>query len=442
MKKQMQKEKIKKQKEGITLIALVVTIIVMLILAGISISMITGDNSILQKASDTKERTTIGREKEDIALVWTSLLGKKLISGNEITDLMFEEELNNNGDDTIVGYDDEKNYLVYFNETERTYKVDKGGNIMQLENAPELITEKIYVTLYSDGTLAFSSNNKTDNKKTVTNTYTIGKNDVFETQDMVPWNSETSSIKKVLFVNKISPTSTKMWFRNCINMTSIEKIQNLNTSRVKNMEYMFCQCEKLSYIDVSYFYTSRVKSMRGMFSNCKLLSNLNLSSFDTSKVTDMCYMFANSTNLSSIDLSSFNTSNVTDMSQMFKVTNLSNLDLSNFDTSNVTTMYSMFSYCQNLKSLDLSSFNTSKVEDMVIMFDSCTNLKTIYVDKKLWNISNVTNTKDPKMFRNCYKIVGGKGTTYNSGKVDKTYARIDGGPTSSTPGYFTYKSSN
>ncbi len=43
-----------KQKNGITLIALVITIIVLLILAGISISMLSGDNSILQKATESK----------------------------------------------------------------------------------------------------------------------------------------------------------------------------------------------------------------------------------------------------------------------------------------------------------------------------------------------------------------------------------------------------
>ena len=37
-------------KSGITLIALVVTIIVLLLLAGISIQMLTGDNGILQRA--------------------------------------------------------------------------------------------------------------------------------------------------------------------------------------------------------------------------------------------------------------------------------------------------------------------------------------------------------------------------------------------------------
>ena len=49
---------------GITLIALVVTIIVLLILAGISISMLTGQNGILNRAQEAKEKTEVAGEEE------------------------------------------------------------------------------------------------------------------------------------------------------------------------------------------------------------------------------------------------------------------------------------------------------------------------------------------------------------------------------------------
>ena len=42
--------------KGITLIALVITIIVLLILAGVSLSMISGENGILSKAQQAKEK--------------------------------------------------------------------------------------------------------------------------------------------------------------------------------------------------------------------------------------------------------------------------------------------------------------------------------------------------------------------------------------------------
>ena len=61
----------KYDKRGITLIALVVTIVVLLILAGITISLVFGSNGVIQKAQDSKEQTEIGemREKLEIAKV-------------------------------------------------------------------------------------------------------------------------------------------------------------------------------------------------------------------------------------------------------------------------------------------------------------------------------------------------------------------------------------
>ena len=54
--------------KGITLIALVITIIVLLILAGISIAMLTGDNGILNKATTAKEKRKKEQAKEKIKL--------------------------------------------------------------------------------------------------------------------------------------------------------------------------------------------------------------------------------------------------------------------------------------------------------------------------------------------------------------------------------------
>ncbi len=47
----------KNNSKGITLIALVITIIVLLILAGVSIAMLTGDNGLLTKATESKTST-------------------------------------------------------------------------------------------------------------------------------------------------------------------------------------------------------------------------------------------------------------------------------------------------------------------------------------------------------------------------------------------------
>ena len=57
-----------RRNKGITLIALVVTIIVLLILAGISIAMLTGQNGILNRAAEAKEKTRVAQEDEEKTL--------------------------------------------------------------------------------------------------------------------------------------------------------------------------------------------------------------------------------------------------------------------------------------------------------------------------------------------------------------------------------------
>ena len=54
----------KMKNRGITLIALVVTVIVILVLAGISISMLTGENGILNRTAEAKEKTNDSQDLE------------------------------------------------------------------------------------------------------------------------------------------------------------------------------------------------------------------------------------------------------------------------------------------------------------------------------------------------------------------------------------------
>ena len=57
-----------KQEEGITLIALVVTIVVLLILAGVSISLVLNNNGVISKAKDAKYSTEKGQAQDEVNL--------------------------------------------------------------------------------------------------------------------------------------------------------------------------------------------------------------------------------------------------------------------------------------------------------------------------------------------------------------------------------------
>ena len=205
-------------------------------------------------------------------------------------------------------------------------------------------------------------------------------------------------------------------------------LSNFDTSKVTNMSGMFSGSQATT-LDLSSFDTSKVIDMSGMFFDNQS-TTLDVNAFDTHNVTNMNQMFSGS-QATTLDLSNFDTSKVTDMGAMFSDSQATTLDLSNFDTSKVTDMSDMFNGSK-ATTLDLSSFDTSNVINMGWMFYNAKNLKTIYASDK-FNTNNVTESSS--MFINSTKLVGGKGTKYNSSYIDKTYARIDGG--TSNPGYFT-----
>ena len=65
-----------KNQKGITLIALVITIIVLLILAGVSIAMLTGQNGILTQANSAKSETSKAEAVERINLTLNAVKAK------------------------------------------------------------------------------------------------------------------------------------------------------------------------------------------------------------------------------------------------------------------------------------------------------------------------------------------------------------------------------
>ena len=129
-----------KKNNGITLIALVITIIVLLILAGVSISMLTGDNGILMKAQRAKDVTQISSEKEALQL---TMINKKLSEDEKYN--IWEELI----DRTLANGDNWK--IISINETKQIYGtgwyyIPKGTS---LENYGE--TKREWLINYSTG---------------------------------------------------------------------------------------------------------------------------------------------------------------------------------------------------------------------------------------------------------------------------------------------------
>ena len=111
-----QKEKIK-SKNGITLIALVISIIVMLILAGVSLNATIGDNGIITQAQNTKYTQSVATIQEYLNQFY----------------IEHYDELQNteNKAEALANYSKSSNW---FFKTANGYIVDKNGKALFFEN--------------------------------------------------------------------------------------------------------------------------------------------------------------------------------------------------------------------------------------------------------------------------------------------------------------------
>ena len=155
---------------GITLIALVITIIVLLILAGVSIAMVTGDNGILTQAAKAKEET---ERVSVIEQAQTDIMGKQAEEGTAnldrtelkgILDMYFEG----------VPYDFSLEAVLQTKETYGNYQIllseIYGGTIEEKLLTATDMTEEQKKELYGSY---------------VTN-YECANNDAIETEEGIP----------------------------------------------------------------------------------------------------------------------------------------------------------------------------------------------------------------------------------------------------------------
>ena len=121
-----------KNQKGITLIALVITIIILLILAGVTIITLTGENGILNQASKARIESIKGKEIEQIKLSYNAVKIDKLKDSNSpVTSTDLGDELKKYNENTTAETDTENTELIIvtFEDTNNQYIVDENGNI-------------------------------------------------------------------------------------------------------------------------------------------------------------------------------------------------------------------------------------------------------------------------------------------------------------------------
>ena len=139
VRKMTQKDQIQNQtktQKGITLLALVITIIVLLILAGITINAITGENGIIGNAGRAKEEAEIANEKEILEKATVLAMGNNKYGNIEKEEL--QEQLDKEtGEGKTEATDIGEEFEVLFKESNRYYTVDKDGNVGEAQDFVE-----------------------------------------------------------------------------------------------------------------------------------------------------------------------------------------------------------------------------------------------------------------------------------------------------------------
>ena len=115
-----------KLNKAITLIALVVTIVVLLILAGVTLKLVLDNNGIIQKSKEARSETIVADEKSKVEMAYLSAALKKL--GDTVTAEELQEELDSSvgAGKTVVTSNGDGTLNVLFNEIGHNYNVDEG----------------------------------------------------------------------------------------------------------------------------------------------------------------------------------------------------------------------------------------------------------------------------------------------------------------------------
>ena len=129
------KNQIKNQNKGITLIALVITVIVLLILAGIGISMLSGDNNILKRAGDAKDKTELESLAEEAKIVMSNRTIEKTTMGTNSKTLKQDLETGISGGqvEEITKADGTTKYtdVCYVTKNGKTITVYEDGEVAE-----------------------------------------------------------------------------------------------------------------------------------------------------------------------------------------------------------------------------------------------------------------------------------------------------------------------
>ena len=405
----------------------ILNIIVLLILAGVSIATLTGDNGILTQAQNAKNETEEAEIKERIKLA---------VNAARISDNGYEELGQNNlqeemdkefGEgETVIRDNGDESFTISLKDNKNDYTVLSNGQIedgidwndaMAKAKAPEEQeqTDKNIIGIGTKGQ-AVNMDLWLYSFDTVTNGYGLNSKEVFQNTEYNTNGTNSDTIrnagykgtetdgKDIIIPQYISEDGGETYTP----VTSLYRTFNGNTNiitmpiiptTVTNMQSTFEDCtnlkeciipnsvEKLDWtfcgtkIEKVPSLPERLKTISGAFANCKSLISVDITI--PKYVTSLNMTFARCTNLQEINLSGGEQVEI--MTKTF--TSCTSLEKMPRIPSSVKDMYQTFFKCTNLSNIDNIEIPAS-VNNLRETFSECTKLSgTLIINSNVSEIS-------------------------------------------------------
>ena len=187
-----------KNSKGITLIALIITIIILIILAGVSINILLGKDGLIEKSKNAKEKYEIEQRLEQLELTKANLkldnaqltidnyLGK--LEESNVLEVMIDEKM-----------DDNSAYIIIDNNYKYLIEQEESGNlkITYVETTNGLSSN--YVTYYVDTDVSYKEKVTENQTCLLPKTFTPSK----EGYTFVGWREDNTASEEVLETKKM-----------------------------------------------------------------------------------------------------------------------------------------------------------------------------------------------------------------------------------------------
>lgn len=423
------KEKSLRSSNGITLVALVVTIIVLIILAGVSISTIVGENGIITKAKEVEFKTELTIVAETINI--TCLRQRLDLKANEgsITYLRNKDIINDQNIvdvrkllQTTTKYGNGSTTDIFLIEGDKLIYIDSNGNKkeeVQLniieDMTPSFITEwtvaendiiMLPISVGHTGNNQFtvdwgdgSKKETIDDTETVltqmpqhqysqAGTYQIkiqGKCYYWDMENLLDVNPEQSA-KLIKLVSWGETQAMFYSFSYATNLSGSIPSPSKNTFKnYKNkFDYLFYGCSSITSIPEDLFKNcTNITSFKGTFCKCTGVTNIPENLFaNCPNVTSFEETFYNCTGITNIPENLFaDCPNVTSFKETFSYcTGITNAPENLFAScSNVTSFERTFSYCTGITNIPENLFaSCPNVTSFERTFYRCNNIETIH----------------------------------------------------------------